>query len=249
MSGIDSERFQMLWRKHSDAVNLRLLDRWLSARSRAALKTDLFDEAVGPGVFAKLATNSSRVAGIDLSPSTVEAARSRHPGIQAAVADVREVPFEDGEFDLVVSLSTLDHLPTMAELGRALREIHRVLAPGGTLVLTLDNRANPAVALRNALPFETLHRLGIVPYPLGVSCGPRRLRMAVEQADLKVGRETAIMHAPRVLAVAVAAAIERRLGAAGKSRYLRSLMAFEALERLPTRSLSGYFLALRATKR
>ncbi len=248
MAEIDFRHFQPLWRRHSDAVNARLLRRWLPASAGASLKTDLFDEAVGDGLVGMLSAVAPRTVGIDYSAATVGAARERHPGIEAAVADVRELPLADREFDLAVSLSTLDHLPTMGELRRALAEIHRVLKPGGTLVLTLDNRANPAVALRNALPFGPLHRLGVLPYPLGVACGPRTLRDAVERTGFAVTERTAIMHAPRVLAVAAGAAIEGRVGAAGRRRYLRSLMAFELLERLPTRLLSGYFVALRATR-
>ncbi|HLI80553.1 MAG TPA: hypothetical protein VKV03_11255, partial [Candidatus Binataceae bacterium] len=39
-----------LWRQHSDRVNSELLARWLpEARIKRALKTDLFDEAIGDG--------------------------------------------------------------------------------------------------------------------------------------------------------------------------------------------------------
>ena len=86
-------------------------------------------------------------------------------------ADVRCLPFVDGVFDLVVSNSTLDHFETSREIERAVAEIHRVLAPRGLFILTLDNPANPAVALRNALPFALLHQVGWC-----VATSARRLR-------------------------------------------------------------------------
>jgi len=52
-----------------------------------------------------------------------------------------------------------------------------------------------------------------------------------------------------VAAVAVASFVERRAGERGGERYLRFLERFERLERAPTRSLTGYFVAARATRR
>jgi hypothetical protein len=123
-----------------------------------------------------------------------------------------------------------------------------VLAPGGTLLITHDNRANPVVAVRNALPYRLLHRLGVVPYPLGVALAPRRLTALLEQSGFEPGPGTAVMHAPRVLGVGAAAAVERYFGEAAARRLLRLLGACERLERLPTRTLTGYFVAVRAVR-
>jgi len=49
-----------------------------------------------------------------------------------AVADLGRLPFRDGAFDAALNVVTLEHLP---EPGRALREISRTLAPGGTLLV------------------------------------------------------------------------------------------------------------------
>ena len=100
------------------------------------------------------------VDAIDVSRTVVDEAARRHPEIHAECCDVRELPYEDGTFDAVVSTSTLDHFETVAEIGEALRELRRVLAPGGTLVVSLDNLSNPLVAVRNALPFRWLHGIG-----------------------------------------------------------------------------------------
>ena len=69
------------------------------------------------------------VAALDLSPRMVELARGR--GVDARVADVQDIPFEDGEFDAVVAAWMLYHVP---DLPRCLGEIVRVLRPGGSLV-------------------------------------------------------------------------------------------------------------------
>ena len=51
--------------------------------------------------------------------------------------DAEDLPFEDGSFDLVYSHGVLHHTPNTA---RALREVHRVLAPGGRAIVMLYHR-------------------------------------------------------------------------------------------------------------
>lgn len=61
---------------------------------------------------------------------------TRLPGHTAAAypeADLENLPYADGAFDLVVHSDTLEHVP---DASRALRECRRVLAPGGVLVFT-----------------------------------------------------------------------------------------------------------------
>jgi SAM-dependent methyltransferase len=69
------------------------------------------------------------VIGIDQSERMVEIQRSK--GIDARVGDVQNLPFGDGEFDVVVAAWMLYHLP---DLDRGLAEIARVLKAGGRLV-------------------------------------------------------------------------------------------------------------------
>jgi SAM-dependent methyltransferase len=59
----------------------------------------------------------------------VELARER--GLDARVADVQVLPFEDGEFDCAIANAMLYHVE---DLDRALVELGRVLEPGGRLV-------------------------------------------------------------------------------------------------------------------
>jgi SAM-dependent methyltransferase len=59
------------------------------------------------------------------------------------------LPFDDGTFDLVYANFVVEHL---ARPDRAFAEWHRVLRPGGTLVLLTSNRANPLMALGDRLP-------------------------------------------------------------------------------------------------
>jgi SAM-dependent methyltransferase len=212
------------------------------------LKTDAFDEAVGTGLFPLLAERAATVIAIDISCVPLAAAALKCEDLLVAAADLRSLPFADGSIDAVASLSTLDHFQTLSELTAGLRELHRVLSPGGHLLLTLDNLGNPFVALRNVLPFSWLHRLGLVPYRVGKTVGPRRLQALVEELGMEVKEVDAVLHVPRVLAVALANLVDRLGRDWIRREFLGALLAFERLARLPTRFLTGYFVALHARR-
>jgi ubiquinone/menaquinone biosynthesis C-methylase UbiE len=70
----------------------------------------------------------------DISPGMLEALEANAAalglGVETAACDAAELPFDDESFDLVLGHAVLHHLP---DLGRAFAELHRVLAPGGTV--------------------------------------------------------------------------------------------------------------------
>ena len=248
-SGWLEGRRQQLWRKHSDAVNARLISDWLPrGRVRRLLKTDLFDEAVTEGLHGLLEGRAEKVIGLDVSTRVLSAASKRHGRMVCLAADVRALPIEDASIDAIVSLSTLDHFESIVGLEQALAELHRILVPGGTLVLTLDNLSNPVIAVRNALPYRLTHSVGLVPYPVGKTHGPSRIHRLVEEAGFDVEDCTAIMHAPRLLAVPVLGLLGRLTRGALPSFVSRALLGFEHLRAVPTRFLTGHFIAVRATK-
>jgi ubiquinone/menaquinone biosynthesis C-methylase UbiE len=99
----------------------------------------VLDIGTGPGVLlAELARRRPdlRLTGVDLSPDMVAAAERNVSGfgdrVSARVADVGELPFPDGSFDMVVSSFSLHHWD---DLDAAVPELARVLRPGGRLHL------------------------------------------------------------------------------------------------------------------
>ena len=76
-----------------------------------------------------------RLVGLDVEPALLESARSHVAAAGTAAelvpGDVREMPFADESFDLVIDFGTCYHI---AHPGKALAEIERVLAPGGLFV-------------------------------------------------------------------------------------------------------------------
>lgn len=246
----EGEHPQALWRVHSDAVNRELFARWLAHSSvEALLKTDLFDEALSDGLYSLLASQARQVYGMDLSAGILRIAGSRHTGLQSFVADVRSLPFNDSTFDVVVSNSTLDHFKTQEEIVTSLRELHRVLRPAGRLFLTLDNLANPVIALRQMLPFDLLNRLGILPYYVGTTFSPHHLRRVLQRLGFHVSQMGAVLHCPRMPAVVLCRLLARYATSGTQRRFLHLLMAFEILSRWPTRFFTGYFIVVNALRR
>jgi len=239
-----------LWRAHCDAVNNSLVSRWLlSHHTENVLKTDLFDEVLADGLYHCLKSRARDVVGIDISPLAVKTAYARHRGLMGSVADARCLPFSDESFDLIVSISTLDHFEEPGHIIIGLNEFHRVLKSGGQLIITLDNPANPVIALRNSLPFRLLHAIGLVPYFVGATFSHGRLNHHLKQSGFDIIKTGSVMHCPRVFAVILARIIGRVGTPSIRKRFLRLLLAFEHLEKLPTRYLTGHFIAVFAEKR
>jgi len=93
-------------------------------------------EGYGPSILSERAAS---VLGVDIAPEVVEHARSRHGSetVTFEVMDVNDLDLDDGSFDLAVSFQVAEHL---ADEAGYFSEIARVLAPGGTAVLTTPNR-------------------------------------------------------------------------------------------------------------
>jgi len=216
--------------------------------SGPSLKTDLYEEARGSR--SPLWHLPSPRVGVDLSPEIVSAARKNH-GCQSQecellVADVRDLPFPDNHFGCVLSGSTLDHFERREEILVSLRELGRVLAPGGVLVLTLDNPHNPLLYLRSR--FGKLSGLRLRPYFVGETLTRRQGVAALKAAGLQVRSVRAVSHAPRDPAMRFARLRDRASNKSAKKRFVQALMRFEALERAPSRWRTGYYLAFEAVK-
>lgn len=224
---------------------LALIRRW-TGESRAVLKTDLFEEAMGPDAFlADLKDRAGMAVGMDISTTAAHAALVRDAARRGryVVADVRRLPFAERSFPLIVSPSTLDHFSEPGDLGIALRELHRVLEPGGRLVITIDNRGNV---------FDPLLRLAVrlkrVPFHLGRSYTVGELGAELEAAGFVVRETTAILHNPRLVAVA-SVEVARKLGWRPLTRLVRgTLVAAQRLERTRVRYRTGSFVAALAIR-
>jgi SAM-dependent methyltransferase len=97
----------------------------------------VLDVGCGNGyVLARYALHGALVHGIDITPTAVQLCRQRfhYDGLEGDFreADAEHLPFADDHFDCVCSMGVLHHVPNPAN---AVAEIHRVLKPGGRLIV------------------------------------------------------------------------------------------------------------------
>ncbi len=128
----------------------------------------VLDVGCAAGAFSRvLASKGARVTGIDLNEGFIELARSRSGGrAEFRVADLsKPMPFLDsGAFDLVTASLCLHYLDDWSV---PLREFHRVLAPGGALLVSTHHPMQdvnveepPAPYFEKRLLTDTWHKGG-----------------------------------------------------------------------------------------
>lgn len=110
-------------------VHRRAIVREVAAEARALpAGARVLDAGAGEAPYRPLLTHTAH--------TTHDWAASPHPGARRAdvVADLADLPVADASFDAVLCTEVLEHV---AEPAAALAELHRVLAPGGRLLVTV----------------------------------------------------------------------------------------------------------------
>jgi SAM-dependent methyltransferase len=110
----------------------RVLER-VVADLRLPARARILDAGCGSGRNMVEFARHGEVTGIELSPTSVRLARERGAG-EVVEGSVLEMPFEAGAFELAASLDVIEHLQDDLQ---ALRELRRVVAPGGSLLVTV----------------------------------------------------------------------------------------------------------------
>ena len=112
-------------------LDRHLLNRFAEDVRGRGLVADL---GCGPGHVARyLHEQGVRMLGVDLSPRMIDSARTRSPEIEFRVGDMRALDLPDGALAGAVAFYSLIHIGEN-EMGPTLRELRRVLAPGGLLL-------------------------------------------------------------------------------------------------------------------
>lgn len=74
------------------------------------------------------------LAGVDLSPGMIAQARKGHPGASFTIAELAGLPYPENSFEGILAWYSIIHTAP-EELGAIFGQFHRVLRPGGTLLL------------------------------------------------------------------------------------------------------------------
>lgn len=145
------------------AAKIDLVDRLL-AWGQVAKATRVLDVGCGIGGSARFLARrfSAEVTGVTLSPAQAERARSLSEGLSCRfeVADALDLPFEDGSFDLVWACESGEHMPDKEAF---MKEMARVLAPGGRLIMATWCHA-PTLNERQQRRLERIYREWALPY-------------------------------------------------------------------------------------
>jgi SAM-dependent methyltransferase len=125
--------------------------------------------------------------GQDVSPFFAEQVESRL-GVQVFVGQLAEACYPEHSFDAVYIDSVLEHLPSPMQM---LREVHRILRPGGVAHLTVTNESALSNTLRSLLlriaPLERSPILSPLAYPIHlVGFTPDTLKLACQSTGFEM---------------------------------------------------------------
>lgn len=152
--GDRGERLERYWDKQAGGYDrqMKFMDRnifgdtreWVCSRAVG----EVLEVAMGTGLNLSRYPEDVRLTGLDLSAELQEVARGRAAKLGRAVnlvhGNAHALPFDDASFDTVVCTFGLCSIP---DIDLALREMHRVLRPGGKLLLA-DHIAGSARLVR-----------------------------------------------------------------------------------------------------
>ena len=132
--GLRADDWSCLYEQYSRDITTLLLAALGDLTNRRVL-----DIACGAGLVSRqLALRGAQVTGIDASEELIDIARRRSPRSCFVVGSMFDLPWSDGQFDLVVAINGI-----WGGCEEALREAHRVTRPGGLLGLTFWGNGRP----------------------------------------------------------------------------------------------------------
>ena len=103
---------------------------WLANRVGKVVATDIY----GEGIFSGLEADRTMLN----DPASFSPYPYRESHLEALHMDAKELEFEDGSFDAVFSLSSIEHFGSWADIRRSAEEMGRVLRPGGAAFVVTE---------------------------------------------------------------------------------------------------------------
>ncbi len=219
-----------------------LISAWIPSDNRGSmLKTDLFEEAFGrDSLIDTLGLSYPLTVSIDISGTIVMKAKERLPAYPFLVGNICRLPFKEESFDFVLSNSTLDHLP-IDMIPDAINELWRVLKQGGCMILTLDSRHNPLHLLSHYI------RRWMGGYHEEHCFTIQETTALLDKGRFHVSDVTAIYHIPPGINF-MAKMLYKAIGPHSDRLMQYIINIFHKVGQLPTRFITGRYIALRAVK-
>src|SRR5581483_2161386 len=113
--------------------------------------SNLLHAGCGSGQVDEDLQHEMKLTALDISPAALALYSRNNPGAAAVRhGNIFELPFSDGTFDGIYNLGVVEHF-THEEIRRILTEFHRVLRPGGKIVIFWPHRRATSVAVLRVL--------------------------------------------------------------------------------------------------
>lgn len=128
-------------------AKVNLLRDLIGAHFGRGYKATALDVGCGTGTFHPFARGLfGRLCGTDVSAASIARARQSNPDADYDAYDGRVLPYGDATFDLATAICVMHHVPP-AQWGDFLREVRRVVRPGGLVCIIEHNPLNPLTRL------------------------------------------------------------------------------------------------------
>lgn len=147
-----AERAEEIWNWAGEAGRRRWRRRVDFIAGRLPAGTRVLEIGCGTGLLTEaLGQAGVALTSIDVSPELLRRARARVarlPAVSLSVQNAYDAGLRSASFDAIVGISVLHHLDLRAALG----EFRRLLKPGGRILFSEPNMANPIILLQKNVP-------------------------------------------------------------------------------------------------
>lgn len=145
---MSEETFDDIAHEYDHALPPHVVEHYLAKRVRYIVEHcptgRILDVGCGTGTLAgRLAAAGYRVTGLDPSQGMLGVMAEAAPAVEAVRGDGGDLPFEDGTFDLAITVAALHHVADPAAVRATLVEMARVVRPGGRIIVWDHNPRNP----------------------------------------------------------------------------------------------------------
>ncbi|WP_373139488.1 class I SAM-dependent methyltransferase [Mycobacterium marinum] len=153
-----------IWSLLAPAYDLAILQQWVYrpphdevlAQLRAHKSRRIADIACGTGILSariERELHPDEIYGVDMSHGMLDQARAKSDRVRWLRVPAEQLPFDDGALDAVVTTTAFHFFDQPA----ALREFHRVLAPGGLVAVSSLSARQPLLQLPAASKWKPQH--------------------------------------------------------------------------------------------